>query len=68
MSVWSDNASAFATHPEEAIDQERRSAVRDALALIGEGDPGRAEWRLVRSFRRQARLAGINVGAHERSA
>ena len=61
MTVFQDNASAFATKQPEAIDMERRSAVRRALKLIGEGRRGRAEYELARSVMHQARVAGLKT-------
>lgn len=56
--VWQDNAAAFATTPQSAIDQERHAAVREALDLILDGKPGRARYVLARSVMRQNRIAG----------
>ncbi len=58
MSVWTDNANLFASTPESAVDAERHAGVRDALALIVDGKPGRALYTLVRSVERQARITG----------
>ena len=61
MNIFSDNASEFATKPAQAVDAERRAAVRGALAQIKGGHRGRAFYDLVRSFERQARLSGIRI-------
>lgn len=56
--IWQDNAAAFATQQPAAIDMERRAAVRKALQLIVDGQPGRARYELARSVVRQNRIAG----------
>lgn len=61
MSVFSDNAAAFATTQPAAIDAERRDAARRAAALLVEGQPGRARYELARSVIRQARIAGLGT-------
>lgn len=63
MSVFTENAAAFATTPEQAIAAERHEATRKAAALIVAGKPGRAQYELARSVVRQARIAGL--GTHE---
>lgn len=60
-SIWQQNAAAFASSPETYIDQERRAGVREALELILEGEPGRAQFKLARSVQRQARIAGLGA-------
>lgn len=57
--VITDNAQAFASRPEDYLAAERHSAVREAVALLREGKRGRAEYVMVRSFQRQARIAGL---------
>lgn len=56
QTIWQENAAAFASTPEFA--QERRVAVRRAVAHIVDGRPGKALYVLVRSVERQARIAG----------
>lgn len=56
--IWQTNAAAFASTPETYVAQERRIAVRRALALIVDHKPGKALYVLVRSVERQARIAG----------
>lgn len=51
----------FATTVEDALDAERRAAVRDALDLIVAGEPGHALFVLQRSLDRQLRIAGIRT-------
>lgn len=59
--LFQDNAAEFATTPEQAIDFERNSARRKAIALIAEGRTGRAQYELARSVIRQARIAGLGT-------
>lgn len=61
MSVFTENAAAFATQQPAAIDMERRDATRRAAVLIVEGKPGRARYELARSVIRQARIAGLGT-------
>ncbi|GAB2762826.1 hypothetical protein [Nocardioides pakistanensis] len=61
MSVFTDNAAAFATTQVDAIDHERRTATRKAAALIVAGKTGRAQYELARSVIRQARIAGLGT-------
>lgn len=63
MSVFTQNAAAFATTPEQAIAAERNEATRRAVRLLVDGMPGRAQYELARSVVRQARIAGL--GTHE---
>lgn len=65
MSVFTENAAAFATQQPAAIDMERRDAARRAAALIVDGKPGRARYELARSVMRQARIAGLGTHAVE---
>jgi hypothetical protein len=58
LTIWQQNAVAFATRPESAIDAERRVSRQRALKLIGEGRPGYALFVLARSVERQNRIAG----------
>ena len=48
----------FATRVETYLDQERHAGVRQAAALIREGRPGYALFKLARSVERQNRIAG----------
>lgn len=61
MTLVSDNVAAFATTPQQAIDQERNAAREKVLRLIVEGMPGRAQYELARSVVRQARIAGLGT-------
>lgn len=56
--VWQANATEFSSRPESYIDQERHVGVREALELILQGKPGRAQYVLARSVQRQVRIAG----------
>lgn len=56
--IWQQNAEAFASQQPAAIDQERHAAVRESLALIVAGRPGKARFVLARSVMRQNRIAG----------
>lgn len=49
---------SFASPVETHLDQERRAGVNEAMALIHEGRPGYAAYRLARSVERQNRIAG----------
>lgn len=60
-SIWQDNAATFASQQAPAIDQERHAGVREAMALILEGRPGKARYVLARSVMRQARIAGLGT-------
>lgn len=42
---------------------ERRRAVRVAVALLVAGKPGQAQFVMLRSFLRQARIEGVRGGA-----
>lgn len=57
--IYQQNAEAFATQPADYIDQERHVAVRKAIDLLRAGKPGQAQYVLVRSVMRQARIAGL---------
>lgn len=59
MSVYTDNASRFATDQPHAIDMERRATITLAVQLLVDGMPGRARYELARSVMRQARMAGV---------
>lgn len=59
MSVWSDNAAAFATRPEHAIAAIRNEAVRRSnhFRLLGQSELAHAV--MLAAIERQARLSGI---------
>lgn len=59
--IFQDNAALAATRSEEYIDQARHAAVREAIALLVEGKPGLAQFKLTRSVERQARVAGVGM-------
>jgi hypothetical protein len=59
--TFNQNAAAFATTPEVAMSQERRSTITLAMQLIRDGKPGRAQYELARSVTRQARIAGLGT-------
>jgi hypothetical protein len=59
--IWQDNADQFATRSAEYVDQERRSAVREVIALLVDQKPGLALFKLVRSVERQARISGVGM-------
>jgi hypothetical protein len=61
MSVWTDNAAAFASRQESYVDQERHASVRRALDLIRDGRRGYAVFVLTRSVERQARISGVGM-------
>ena len=61
MSVFTENAAAFATTQAGAIDAERNASTRRAVALLVDGKPGRARYELARSVMRQARIAGLGT-------
>lgn len=61
MSIFTQNAAAFATTQPAAVDMERNAAVRKATALIVAGKPGRAQYELARSVVRQARMSGLGT-------
>lgn len=68
MTIWNDNAAAFATTAEVAVDQERRHGITVALTAIGSTPVHPAARPVVldfafhtmlRSVHRQARCAGV---------
>lgn len=65
-SVWQDNAARFASTPEsvgEVAAVRRREGVRQAVELLVEGRPGRAEYVVQRSFMDQLRIVGLGYAA-----
>lgn len=56
--VWQENAARFASTPETHLDQERRAGIAEAMALVRQGRPGYAAFKLARSVERQNRISG----------
>lgn len=63
LSVFQENAQAFASTPEAYAAAERNAAIRAANALRVAGHPGMAHYTLVRSFLRQVRILGLSYAA-----
>jgi hypothetical protein len=59
--IWQKNAETFASTAESYVDQERHSAVREAVGLLVDRKPGLALFKLVRSVERQARISGVGL-------
>lgn len=58
MTIWNDNAAAFAFTADQQVDHHRRAGIRDAIAQLRAGDADQAHQVLVRSVERQNRIAG----------
>lgn len=61
MTIWQDNAAAFAERPDETgeqVDHARAAAIGTTIALLKAGRPGEAHYALLRGVRRQWLLTG----------
>lgn len=61
MTVWTDNATRFASRADDCIDAARHAGVREAIGHLRDGDPEKAHDAVQRAFRKQVRMAGLEL-------
>ena len=59
MTVWQENAQAFASRAEQYLQAERNRSRNRAMELLRAGKPGQAYHEICASVTRQARISGI---------